>query len=285
MQPTLLTKYAEFYFYFSYFKNVLSILDKNAEMKFIYFYFLKPAAKHYLSLRNYNYSSSAKKTRTAMISSDMFCSPRSNFLWKYVYNFFFFFNFNANFYKKNVHPCYQLLFVASFQQHWLLNTSKIFYKWVNIFRFLQNLIFYQIKFVLCGNFVFKKELLAFNWNQNKFSINLWTYSFAFIFFKRSVNHEQIQFFLKRLEKNHMKFIFFLDIYYHYKNLFMAKKLNFFSIGVVPLNMNPWIVFYPIPVASNTFFIQYFVYKLLIIFKKIYSYQLIYCQKQLWKALR
>ena len=40
-------------------------------------------------------------------------------------------------------------------------------------------------------------------------------------------------------------------------LFFLKNINMYTIGLVPYNMNPWLVSYSFPVATNNIFIQYF----------------------------
>jgi len=86
---------------------------------------------------------------------------------------------------------------------------------------------------------------------------------------------------KKLSQNNVNTVFLTDVKYHEKNLYYLKKFNITTIGLVSYNLNPWLVTYAIPTATNSLFIQYFFIKLLIYFQQYSLNRQYNLYKQLW----
>ena len=56
--------------------------------------------------------------------------------------------------------------------------------------------------------------------------------------------------------------FVSDLRYHYRSAMFLKKQSVYTLGLTPYSSDPWLLHYPIPVASDTLLTQYFFIKLL-----------------------
>jgi hypothetical protein len=143
-----------------------------------------------------------------------------------------------------------------------LNHTKTFYRWVNTYNLLMNLFSKQINPLMFMSKVFKTEVKAFNWSNNT-----WDYKFfrrvTPYFFLRDASHgDSTHRIFLELEKSQSLFSFITDIKYHEKNAHVLKRFGGYTIGVTPLNVNPWLVSYPIPVGSGSVVVEYFFLSLL-----------------------
>ncbi len=75
------------------------------------------------------------------------------------------------------------------------------------------------------------------------------------------------FFFSKLQEMGLDLFLITDVAYHFKNLHLLKNLQYYLIGLVPINMSPWLIDYPIIIFFNSFLIQLFFFKLLIFVKK------------------
>jgi len=152
----------------------------------------------------------------------------------------------------------------------LINIDKLFNKWINSYHFLLNIFFNKLNIFLFSNKIFKNEIVSFNWSLNLLDYKLFKYSNPYFYLKDTKLGVSSSVIFKRFEKNGLNIAFILDLKQHEKNIIFLKKINLYTIGLVPYNMNPWLVSYSFPIHSNSTFIQYFFIKTLLFFKqKIY----------------
>ena len=156
------------------------------------------------------------------------------------------------------HTNFKHLFIFSqYQTTYYLNIPKMHAKWNNTCNFILNLFFIKSNLMVFTVKTLKNEALSFNWSFNLLNYNLFKYASP-IFFSRDtsfgVNSTLI---FKKFNQNNLNTVFLTDIKYHEKNLYYLKKFNTTTIGLVSYNLNPWLVTYAIPTATNSLFIQYF----------------------------
>jgi len=180
------------------------------------------------------------------------------------------------------HTNFKTLFL--FSQHnttCYLNLTKMYAKWNNTCNFIINLFFIKTNLIVFSVKTLKSEALSFNWSYNLLNYNLFKYSSP-IFFTKDTNFGIVSTLVfKKFHQNGLNTVFLTDIKYHEKNLYYFKRFNITTIGLVPYNLNPWLVTYAIPTASNSLFIQYFFLKLLTYFRQ-YSLNYHYNNyRQLW----
>jgi hypothetical protein len=183
-------------------------------------------------------------------------------------NFKLFFLFNhTSFSRFHIHHNYYYFFQCDNK---ILNYSKFIYKWNNFNELIYNMYYYSYNSLIFSSFLFKKEISSINWYFTNLKNINWKYSSLFFFLKTNKFHKKIDFFYYNLKKFYELFLVISDTNYHFKNLYYYNKYNFFSIGLVPFNLNPWNVSFALPVMINNFFIQLFFIKILIyIYKNCY----------------
>lgn len=180
------------------------------------------------------------------------------------------------------HTNFKHLFIFSqYQTTYYLNIPKMHSKWNNTCNFILNLFFIKSNLMVFTVKTLKNEALSFNWSFNLLNYNLFKYASP-IFFNRDtsfgVNSTLI---FKKFSQNNLNTVFLTDIKYHEKNLYYLKKFNTTTIGLVSYNLNPWLVTYAIPTATNSLFIQYFFIKLLVYFQQYSLNRQYYAYKQLY----
>ena len=129
--------------------------------------------------------------------------------------------------------------------------------------------------------MFKNEILALNWNYNYFDINLWKYYFPFFIFKLNNYNKKTDFFFNKLNDFGVNFIFLTDCHYHYKNNHYLKKKNFYTIGLVNINLDPWIVNYPLISFFENFLVQSFFFKFITYISKRVMFTQYHYFKKIW----
>jgi hypothetical protein len=127
--------------------------------------------------------------------------------------------------------------------------------------------FYKINPIIFSSPFFKKETLSFNWNFHNWEQALWRYYFNFFYFKFNKNTTKFDFFTLKLQEMDIDFFLITDVNYHFKNLYFFRNYKFYTIGLTPINVNPWIVNYPVPVVQNHYLMQLFFFKILMFVKK------------------
>lgn len=208
-------------------------------------------------------------------------------------NLFFFLNysyFGSQFIFK---PDFNLFYLKNYKNSIVIfDLNKFFLRWNDTYNLLFNLFYFNINSLVLGSSIFKNETLSLNWQYSNFDINLWRYYFPFFIFKSNKYSSKTSFFLDRLEKFDINVYLITDCHYHYKNLFYLKKKRLYSIGLIDIYTNPWILDYPILSFFESILNQAFFFKLLLFidrqvllikynFFKNYWYNFLFLNKKLY----
>nr|QCU82637.1 ribosomal protein S2 [Pseudourostyla cristata] len=209
---------------------------------------------------------------------------KNNSLLYFFKKFFnFFFSFSTHFFNKNYvfNSNYKLLYTYQINKHIYVNANKHFIYWMNAFLFIYNIFYYNINFLMFSSKIFKKETLSFNWINYNFSIDMWLKTFLFFTLKTNKFDIKTNFFYKNLKQYRIGTLIISDCLYHFKNLHYFNKYKFFLIGLVTTRINPWLVSYPIPIFINSYFSQFFFFRILFISYNYANKTKYNFYKQLW----
>lgn len=179
-----------------------------------------------------------------------------------VFNLLFLFNYFALKTDTKLNAEYRILFLRLTTNFCWVNGNQFLNLWMNGFAFIYNILYYNLNPLIFGSPVFKKEVLAFNWKASSHDIQFWKISFLYFIFKTNTYDNRIVFFYKQLRTRKINFILMTDCFYHYKNLYYFRKLNFYVLGLASSSLNPWLLAYALPSLSNTFFAQFFFLKII-----------------------
>ena len=80
-------------------------------------------------------------------------------------------------------------------------------------------------------------------------------------------NKKTDFFFSKFKECETDFFFITDTDYHYKNLNYFNKNQIFTIGLIGINLNPFLVNYCIPIFVNNNVTQLFFLNFIIFFKK------------------
>nr|ASY95721.1 ribosomal protein S2 [Paraurostyla sp.] len=195
-------------------------------------------------------------------------------------------NYN-NFFLKNKIKHFSLIYLLMFfnvksttsdakPAHYI-NMFYLFYKKGNIYvinvpRFISRLndsislcssiFFYDCSLLIFSNALCKNLTLSLNWNFNNWDIKIWKYYFPFFVYKFKKNSPFVDFFFSNLRDLNFETFVLTDVLNHYKNLLYFSKHYYFTIGLTPSTVNPFIVSYPILIFHTSYQIQLFFLKLL-----------------------
>ncbi len=223
-----------------------------------------------------------KKFSDSLFSKKFFFQKNNNKLSYTFFNLFFLFNysmFNSNF---KAHHSMNLFCVYSFSNKLLiLDPVKFLLRWKESYDLLFNIFYYNFNPLIFSSNLFKNETLALNWNYNIFDINLWRYYFPFFVFKLSNFNKKTDFFFDKMNYKGINFFIITDSQYHFKNLHYINKKNLYSIGLVNVNLNPWILTYPIITFFENFMTQLFFFKFLVIVERKVLFQKYNFLKNIW----
>ena len=143
-----------------------------------------------------------------------------------------------------------------------LNVTKLLHMWLHTHTLLYNLFYNQTIFLTFSNKTLQKEAYAVNWYQDTKTYSLFRYSIPLFFLKNHPFGLETNLAFNRLSDLGLECAFVTDFRYHYRTVAFLKKYHIYTLGLVPYNLNPWTLHYPIPVAVNSIFTQYFFLKLL-----------------------
>nr|APW82426.1 rps2 [Laurentiella strenua] len=201
----------------------------------------------------------------------------SNFVFNSLYynqifykflNLFFFFNYsiyNSRFKKAGFA---KFFYINSLNDRLhIINLAKFTNRWCDGYNLLFNVYFHDFHPLIYASPLFKNETLSLNWFYNNWDINFWRYYFSFFIFKISKYNHKINYFYERLKDNYNNFTIVTDCVYHFKNLYYLKKNHIYTIGLLDISTNPWIVEYPIISFSDSYLTQLFFFKLLVFLNK------------------
>lgn len=271
---------SEFYYFFYFllkFYN-LNFIKSNYSIFFLLkkinkYYFNKIIYKNntkYLNIKiNFNFNNFKKLNSLDNFSLKKFFLFKKNTNSSYVlFNLFFLFNysmFNSHF---KAHHAINLFCVYSFSNKLLIvDPVKFLSRWKESYDLIFNVFYYNFNPLVFSSGLFKNETLALNWNYNIFDINVWRYYFPFFIFKLSNFNRKTDFFFDKMYSKGINFFLITDCQYHFKNLHYINKKKLYSIGLVNINLNPWLVSYPIITFFENFLTQMFFFKLLIFIER------------------
>ena len=166
-----------------------------------------------------------------------------------------------------IHSSFTPLFFSNFKGFRFINLTKVYHRWKHTVNLLFNLFYNQSSLLLFSNKLLKNEVLSFNWNLLSTHLNLFQYATPYFYFKNNSYGDQAHFVFEKISFMGVEAAFILDTKFHYRTSSFLKTLNYFLLGLTSFNSNPWLVHYPIPVASSTLFTQYFFLKHLAFIKR------------------
>lgn len=161
---------------------------------------------------------------------------------------------------------------AAFKDMFIMDTSyrlsfasipKLITRWRKTHNMLLNLFYAQAPILAFTHKALRDEALAFNWSFNRLSYAIFKYAAPYFFLKNLPHGDMVNFIFRRFDKENLSIAFISDIHYHRHTAFHLRKSNFYTLGIVPISINPWLVQYPIMVGSCTLFTQYFFLQLLL----------------------
>lgn len=163
---------------------------------------------------------------------------------------------------------YKTLFIGLFNKNSYpyINTTKLFQIWTQTYTLLFNLFFNQTQVLLFSTKILQKEAYAFNWSRDVKTYLLFKYSIPFFFLKNPSYGLETDIGFSKLATLGLEVSFITDVRYHYRTVNFLKKYNIYTIGLVPYNISPWTLHYPIPISVNNIFLQYFFIKYLFFLK-------------------
>lgn len=280
------------YFFFSKFYNFILIKNNlNSKLLILLFeqnFFLNKkitfkSINKYLNFKiNFKINTINEKTfNDDKIIKKFYYSKKNS---KIEYKFFnLFFIFNYSLFNSDFKPHYnsKFFYISNFSDKIIiLDCTKFLIRWKEAYDLIFNIFFYNFNPIIFSSNFFKKEVLALNWNYNTFEINLWKYYFPFFIFKLNNYNKKTDFFFNKLNSLGINFFLITDCLYHFKNLHYIKKKNLYSIGLINLELNPWLVDYPILNFFESFLTQLFFFKLLIFIER----RVIFFKHNLFKNL-
>ena len=302
-----------FFFFFVHFfkKNDFFILNLN-----IFFFF---KLKHFFQLNNFykhfiknNFQLNYCEETSFFITDFIYKKPLlkkqildKKFYFKKVNGHLNGFNFFLNFDKKFYYKLLDFFFLNSFLPRgsffprtgffnlfffknskgssYVINLNKVMSRWIDFFNLSLNMYLFHLNPLVYSSPFFKAETLALNWNLNIWDVRSWKYTYPHFIFKTNYFSQTTKFFYNKLAELDYDLFVVTDCLYHFKNLYFFKKNYFYTIGLITLNINPWVVSYPIIASSNSYLNQIFFLQALVysqkrsfllqffFFKKIWAY--------------
>ena len=143
-----------------------------------------------------------------------------------------------------------------------LALTKMYKLWININNLIYNLFFYNINLLFFGNSFFRSEILALNWVSVGIIKTYWRFIRPFLIYKPNKINDFSGFVFSRFQNLGFQLGFILDINYHTKTLFYLKNANFYTLGLIPITSDLYLVDFAIPVnqslVSYLFFLRFFI---------------------------
>lgn len=167
-----------------------------------------------------------------------------------------------------VHQSFIVLYYYNSQSNvGVFNLKKLLSVWSSALVFVQNLIVYNLHYVLFSTSYFKYESLAVNWENNKQLKTLWRYSHPFLFLLNNNMTQKSDLYFRYLQRRIVKIALVVDVYYHKRTIYYLNKYKFITIGPVPLSSSFYTLNVAFPSSSNSIFSNLFFIRLLFHLKK------------------
>lgn len=163
----------------------------------------------------------------------------------------------------------------------VLNISKFFTRWKDVYYLMFNLFFYKIDTLTFGTSFFKQELLSLNWQSMKKFKFMWRYTRPFLSFRSNKITTYGDFVFYRLNLLGMRLGLVIDVLYHSKTIYYLHRSGFYTIGLVPINYNINTLNFAIPSTSDSLLTQVFFIRFLSLIKQNTSNTQFNSMRQLW----
>jgi hypothetical protein len=163
----------------------------------------------------------------------------------------------------------------------IVEPKKFFKKWRDVFTLLANMNYFNHSPLIFTSSVLKKEALAVNWNFNPLEHDLWKLTSPIFFSKITTHTKRVSFFFKKLKEFRFNFVLVTDAEQHFKLLPYFNHYKWYSLALIPANIDPWSVSFAIPILQNNLNVQFFMLNFLIFTAKTAAYQKHLFCKNLW----
>jgi len=163
----------------------------------------------------------------------------------------------------------------------VLNVSKFFTRWKDVYYLMFNLFFYKIDALTFGTSFFKRELLSLNWQAMKKFKFMWRYTRPFLSFRSNKITTYGDFVFYRLNLLGMRIGLVIDVLYHSKTIYYLHRSGFYTVGLVPINYNINTLNFAIPSTSDSLLTQVFFIRFLSLIKQGTSNTQFSSMRQLW----
>jgi len=179
------------------------------------------------------------------------------FVWFYDYWLLQQSRFNP---KYTTHAHFKLMFLVCVDRKGFYNIiaiSKFYQRWVTASTLIMNLSFFESSLYAFTHKAFIEESMAFNWQNNFMDYRLFKYASQLFYLKDSSYGNETR--LIYLEEGGFPVdaAIVSDVKAHERNLFYLQRSNFFTIGLVPANYDPWVFSFPVPLLSESLLGQYY----------------------------
>lgn len=164
----------------------------------------------------------------------------------------------------------------------ILNISKFFKKWKLAYALLYNLFFYKIPLLVFTPSFFKSENLAINWVELKQFSFLWRYIKPFLTFKSNKINDYGEFIFRKLKILGFNVGLITDVLYHSKSIYYLRRLNYYSIGLVPTIYHAKTLDLAIPTTNDSLISQVFFIRFVLKIKKVSLSARLLSLRKLWK---
>lgn len=163
----------------------------------------------------------------------------------------------------------------------IFNVSKLFNKWKLSYYLFFNLFYYKIKFLTFTPSFFKKEVLALTWKDVKQVSFLWRYIKPFLVYKQNKINDDGEFIFRKLKFLGFNMACVSDVSYHSKTIYYLKRLNFYTLGLVPTIYHKNTLDFALPTSNSDLVSQLFFIRTLLVVKRIALNQQFIVTKNYW----
>ena len=173
-------------------------------------------------------------------------------------NFYQLLTSNLSFIKKN-HAAFRPLINLWRRSSWLTLSVNVFVKrFESAFQLITVMFYYSYGLLTFGTPVLWNETLTLNWLQvGQDSSKLTLLRSKFFFYDQKLNPDTNRV-IERLHLSRTEAAFVADLGSHQFNISHLKRLQYFLIGLVPINFNPWVLHFPIPMFTQNFLVPHYV---------------------------
>jgi hypothetical protein len=164
-----------------------------------------------------------------------------------------------------IHAHHRSFFIASdyHGQSPYINPRKLYTRWQHTYSFLINVFYSQVTLLMFAHKIFTEETLSFNWSNKSLPYTLFKSAAPFFTAQNADYGDKTNMTYQALASEGFGVAFVADVQYHKASLFWLRRSSFYTVGLVPFTMSPWLVDYCLPAAAGTLFTQYFFIKFVI----------------------